>query len=49
MDDRLSLLVIHRKSFILRITGSFLDVEGEGDNFEEIARCELVVLFQVIE
>lgn len=45
VDDGLSLLVVDCESLILWITIAFLDMEGQGNNFEEISSCQLVVLF----
>lgn len=41
--------MVNCESLVLWIAVALFDVEGQGDDFEEIASCELIVLFEVVE
>lgn len=44
-DDGLAFLVIANEAFILRISSALFDVEGQGNDLEEISSYQLVVFF----
>ena len=48
-DDGLPFLVVADEALVLRILGALLDVEGQGNDLEEVSPDQLVVLLEVIE
>lgn len=48
-DDGLTFLVVTNEALILGILCALLDVEGQGNNLEEISSNQLVVFFEVVE
>ncbi len=41
--------MVSNKSFVLWVLDPFFDVEGKGDDFEELSVGEFVVLLEVVE
>lgn len=48
-DDGLTFLVVTNKALILGILCTLFDVEGQGNNLEEISTDQFVVFFKVVE